>query len=139
MYKKDTSAAACMIQLTFVYILYSLYIICVYENIQRPYQFASCIGFVQCVHYLHIFCIFIIISLSLSYQCGLCIQSIYKFSALYNFDIHFVQFLYNFFGKGSQQMLSLVQWVLLENYSYLISSQLHNQCRCVVQFHPFGL
>ena len=46
MYKKDTSAAACMIQLTFVYILYSLYIICVYENIQRPYQFASCIGFV---------------------------------------------------------------------------------------------
>ena len=31
-YKKHTSAAAYMIQLTFVYILYSLYIVCMYKK-----------------------------------------------------------------------------------------------------------
>ena len=70
-YKKHTSAAAYMIRLTFVYILYSLYIVCMYKkhtkvvsvsllykfcivctlfvytkNTQKPLQFASCIGFV---------------------------------------------------------------------------------------------
>ena len=78
-YKKHTSAAAYMIQLTFANVLYSLYIVCMhkkiykchlsqpvvqvlyglyifcmYKNIQRPFQLASCIDFVQFVHCLYV-------------------------------------------------------------------------------------
>ena len=79
LYTKSISAAAYMIQLTFVYFLCSLYIVYMYKkhtktisvsqlyrfcivgtlfvctkNIQRLFQQGRCIGFVQFVHYFYI-------------------------------------------------------------------------------------
>ena len=79
LYTKSKSAAAYMIQLTFVYFLCSLYIVYMYKkhtktisvsqlyrfcivgtlfvctkNIQRLFQQGRCIGFVQFVHYFYI-------------------------------------------------------------------------------------
>ena len=78
-YKKHTSAQAYMIPLTFAYILYSLYIVCMYKkhtkvvsvsllykfcivytlfvctkNIQKLFQLGSCISFVQFVQCLYV-------------------------------------------------------------------------------------
>ena len=57
-----------------------------------------------CRNLIYIFCIFIInkILIILKFW-DLCIQNIYKFSVLYNFCVHFVWFLYKFFGKGHHQ------------------------------------
>ena len=69
--------------LNFVQVLYSLYIF-----------------LYICRNLMYIFCTFIIIQ---NFDlCNLCIKNIYKFSVLHSFCIHFVQFMYKYLGKGSQ-------------------------------------
>ena len=83
-----------MIQLTFVYILYSLCILFVHTK-SINFKFQAVLSFVQFVHFLYIyrnlmyiFCTFIIIQNFDLYN--LCIQNIYKFSVSCNFCIDFV-------------------------------------------------
>ena len=145
-YKKHTSVAEYMIQLTFVYVLYSLCIVSVYKKhtkavsgcclncigfvlfVQKTFQVWSrfwselCTSFVVCIFFLYICrnlmyisCTFIIIQSFDLYD--LCIQNIYKFSVLYNFGIHFVQFLYKFFGKGGYKIRTFGRNELTTKYN----------------------
>ena len=90
-------------------ILYSLYIVCMYKKhtfqVSSCFQTELCTSFIQFVHFIDtcrnlmcITCTFIIVQNFDLYN--LCIQNIYKFIALYNFCMHFLQFLYKSFGRS---------------------------------------
>ena len=79
-------------------------------------SFVVCIFFLYiCRNLMYISCTFIIIQSFDLYD--LCIQNIYKFSVLYNFGIHFVQFLYKFFGKGGYKIRAFGRNELTTKYN----------------------
>ena len=68
-------------------VLYNMYIICMYKKHTKTFSVSQLSRF------------WIVCTLFLDFY-NLCMQNIYKVSVLYNFCIHFVQFLYKFYGKG---------------------------------------
>ena len=100
-----------------VQVLYSFYNVCMYKKhtfqVSRRFWSKLCTSFVHFVQFLYYMQLcrnvmmqrtFIIIQNFDLYD--LCIQNVYKFSALYNFCIHYVQFLYKFFGKFFNMQLN---------------------------------
>ena len=86
-----------------VWTLYKFYTVCIFFFLYR------------CRNLMYISCTFIIIKSFDLYN--LCIQNMYKFNVLYNFGIHFVQFLYKFFGKGGYKIRTFGRNELTTKYN----------------------
>ena len=150
--KKHTSAAACVTRLTFVYILYSLNIVCMYKkhtkvvsvsllckfcivctlfvctkNIQNPFQLARCISFVQFEQYLYVQKTYIS-----SFKPFL-VQTLYKFCTFCKFFVYMqkcdVAFLY--IPHIIIQNFDLYNFCIQNIYKF---SALYNFCIHYVQF-----
>ena len=125
MYKKHAKAVSgCYFNC--IGFVYTVCTVCLYkkQTFQVWSRFWSelCTSFIQ--FRIFFFCIdvgiwyfFIIQSFDLY---NLCIQNMYKFNVLYNFGIHFVQFLYKFFGKGGYKIRTFGRNELTTKYNKLI-------------------
>ena len=116
-----------MIQLTFVYILYSLYIVCMYKKYAKLFQLASCIVF----NSLYIICMYkkhtkaILVSQLYRY-CILCTLFVgtenihFKFQAI--FSLNCVQILYNLYIFSIYVGIWCTFFVYSLSYKILIST-----------------